>query len=177
MVENEDLKILPEPEQTGSKEIQEKNKDIVEAYPLEGTAGGGLDQYPLTTVVKGITDFGIKGNAAMALLFASTKRIESDLNDERTDRKKIMADCDSWKEKYFQQKENNSILKERLVASTKIKTLQSVFLTLGGIIGGIGIKNLMEEFTGISVTLSIFGLCLLVCGWFWPNYISKEDKS
>ena len=55
-------------------------------------------------------DMGIKGNSAMALLYANTKRIETDLCDERIERKTLMKDNDSLKSKYFEEKEKNSVL-------------------------------------------------------------------
>ena len=84
MDENENTIVPPEPQKSGSKEVQQKSTEAVALAESDGIPGGGLNQYPLTTVVQGIADLGIKGSSAMALLFASTKRIETDLVEERS---------------------------------------------------------------------------------------------
>lgn len=177
MPESSKIDEIPELLHSGSKEIQEKKSDVEQSIDEKGIPGGGLDQYPLSTVVKGITDLGIRGSSAMALLFSHTQRIETDLNDERKERKKISADLETLKENYFQEREKNAILNERISGATKIKALQSIFLTLGGLIGGIGIKNMLIEITGTSVVFVILGLILLITGWFWPNSLKKGGKS
>jgi hypothetical protein len=177
MAENENITLPPDIVNLGAGESQTKSNEAAISPLYEGMAGGGLNQYPLTTVVHGITEFGIKGSSAMALLFASTKRIETDLIDERIDNKRLTSDCETWKERYFEAKENNSVLKERLRGAERIKTLQSVFLTLGGLMSGVGIRNLIQEVSGISVALTLIGMCFLISGWFWPNQFSKGDKS
>jgi hypothetical protein len=164
----------PEPEHSGTKADQSKSLVEQDKYQPEGIASGGLAQFPLTTVVQAISELGIKGHSAMALLFASTKRLESDLLEERKEKASSISELNSFKEKYFQEKENNAVLKERVTSAQRLKTLQNVFLTLGGLLAGLGGQNLIQRYEGSSLILTMLGLCFLIAGWLWPNPISKE---
>jgi hypothetical protein len=175
--ENEINEIIPEPDKTGAKENQAKAVSTQPVTESEGIPKGGLQHYPLTTVVQAINELGIKGPSAMALLFASTKRIESDLVEEKSERKKYVDACDNLKDKYYGQRETNAVLNERLKTAERMHILQNIFLTFGGIFGGVGIQNLVANFSGLSLVISLMGFCFLIAGWLWPSLTKKEAKS
>lgn len=176
MPDEEKIEALPKPEESGTDATQEKAIEVISEPAMRGIPPGSITQYPLTSALRAISEIGIKGQSAMVLLAAGTARLESDLADERNDRKKASQEADRWKDKFHEESQTNAVLREKLKSYEHAKRPQNVLLTLGGIVTGIAVPNLLKDVTGSWIALTLLGACLLLIGWILPRTVRKEEN-
>lgn len=158
----------PEPEKPGSDGTQsassvEESKQIIKSKSI-----GGLSPYPFSDALRDISELGVRGQSGMVLLYAVIKRLESDLDEAREERKKSHDEAQDWRSKYHAASVENAVLRERLGGEERIKLLQNILITLGGIVLGVAIPNLNGQSFGLAFSSVLLGLLLLVGGWLWP---------
>lgn len=173
---NEEIDKIPEPENSGVEATQIVASPI-EIQPLiRGAPSGGISHYPLTDAIREISESGVRGQAGMILLQAFTKRLESDLSETKQEKNEGLAEVKKWKEDYYDEKEKGAVLRERLRISDRVKILQNIFITLGGMVVGVAVPNLRSEQNAWAIAGIILGACLLLIGWFFP-FRSREEVS
>jgi hypothetical protein len=115
----------------------------------------------------------------MILLRVIIVGLEEDLNRERAASAKIKGESDSWREKYYSEKEKSAVFQTQIDALTRFKILQNVFLSVGGIFAGLGAKLLLDENDDKKTSGILFllvGIVFLFTGWLWPTGFRNKDK-
>lgn len=164
----------PEPEQTGVEPVQIKpSKDDREMKMLSPSVGG-IGHYPLTEAIREISEGGVRGQAGMLLLYASTQRLESDLLIVRQERDSAIKEMNTMKDSYFAKKELVEILRERLTSIKTLRTTQNVMITLGGVVTGTAASFLKTDNLGWPIAGILLGICLLWGGWYGSHDKDKE---
>lgn len=174
MSTEETEKLPPEPETSGTDKTQLTSSSSQFPLVVRGSAAGAISNYPLTDAIKEISEGGVRGQAGMMLLYASTQRLESDLLQMRHERNEASADAKKWKENYHNEKEKCAVQKEKLHNLSKTKILQQILITSGGIIAGFGASKITTSQSIWPIISLIFGLCLLLLGWI-SSLISEEE--
>ncbi|MEW6520037.1 MAG: hypothetical protein AB1461_11540 [Thermodesulfobacteriota bacterium] len=167
-------KLPPEPEVTGVKPVQLKSSSDEWASKTEGASPGGIGHYPLTEAIREISEGGVRGQAGMLLLYASTQRLESDLLTVRQERDSAFTELNKLRERFFEKKEAVEVLKERIVSFKQNRLAQNIMITLGGIVGGNAVTFFRSDNVGWPLAAIVLGAGLLFCGWFGCNDKRKE---
>jgi hypothetical protein len=137
---------------------------------------GGIVQSPKSQAMLELEETGIRGGG-MVLLRVIVNGLEEDLRQERIASTTARKDSDSWREKYHLEKEKAAVLQTQIDALTRLKTLQNVFLSIGGIFGGLGAKLLVDDKTGFGGLCLGVGVVFLFAGWLWPSGIRNKEQS
>lgn len=177
MLDDEQALVPPTVSPPRDQSTADKPATVEAESALVGIPHGEISQYPLTVAVKAISDFGIKGQSAMVLLLASASRLETDLLHERNETQRLRDHAQAIRDEYHEVKEQLAVANERLLSTRRIRTLQNVLLTLGGLCLATGARMILQEFTGTSFLFALFGVLLLLFGWLWPTQQAKEAKS
>lgn len=142
----------------------------LEISPDENSSTGGLQQYQVTDAVRAAIDSGmIKNQGAKIFLQSLVQLREADLADARQERQSARAEVERYKEMYFREHTTNAVLTERLRGELRLKKLQNVLITLGGVLLGVGLQPLLTTFSVGYFLVAILGLALLLGGWFYPK--------
>jgi hypothetical protein len=136
---------------------------------------GGLLQTPKSQALLELEETGIRGGG-MVLLRAIVLGLEDDLRRERIASSEAKLESDSWREKFFSEKEKAAVLQTQIDALTRMKILQNVLLSVGGIFGGLGVKLLVDDKTGLGAIFLVTGAVFLFTGWLWPTGFSKKEQ-
>lgn len=170
----ESEKLPPEPEMTGVEPVQFKSTKDGWTPQSVSPSVGGIGHYPLTEAIREISEGGVRGQAGMLLLYASTQRLESDLFTVRQERDNAIAELNTMQEWYYSKKEIVEVLKERLMSVKKLRRTQNVLITIGGIVAGTATSILKADNLGWPIAGILLGVCLLFAGWFGLNDNRKE---
>lgn len=154
----------------------------VEATPVQVASltklsqSGGIVQTPKSQAMLELEETGIRGGG-MVLLRVIVHGLEEDLRQERIASNAAKQAVDTWKEKYFLEKEKSAVLQTKIEALTRLKVLQNVFLSVGGVCGGLGAKLLVDDKTGVGMLCLVIGVVFLFAGWLWPTGFRDKDQS
>jgi hypothetical protein len=136
---------------------------------------GGIAQFQNTEALIEIGEAGLKG-PSLVLIRAIVGKMESDLRREQAKNEALEADRDNWKDKFYLGKETVSVLEERIRGLTKMKLLQNVLLSAGGVFVGLGAKLLLDQKQNSGLLFISFGLVFLFTGWLWPVGAKANDQ-
>jgi len=167
----------PEPEKTGVEPIQSTPPNEVYQLKPARLSAGGIGHYPLTEAIREISESGVRGQAGMLLLFASTQRLESDLLVVRQEKDNAVKELNAMKINFFEKKEIVEVLKERLNSVRKLRLTQNVMITLGGMIAGTAASLLKANNIGWPIAGIVLGGFLLFAGWYGFHDEKEEVKS
>lgn len=155
----------PEPEETGVQPnqrhpTQEQSQTLV---PI--VSDTGLAPFQLSDTLQDLPE--IRGQAGMALLYAHAKRQERETEQLRLERNQAQKDLDRYRTLYHDEKEKSSILRTQRDAARTLNLFRQIFITLGGIVTGIGVPGLFTTPNTIwGLPATILGVVLLSLGWF-----------
>ncbi|WP_085297051.1 hypothetical protein [Cognaticolwellia mytili] len=143
----------------GAQVAESKNLDVTDSPPFND----------MSQVVQGLAANHTKslgGELASKLLAGSFTQLTKDLNESRKDviklRNKLDAkssECQDWKETAIKRL-------EKLKASSRVRKIGMVSITIGATVIGIGVELYKNKFNTIAIVLSALGALLLLIGWF-----------
>jgi hypothetical protein len=167
--QNNPLNPPPPPPIPTSGVVQEVGAPI-ELSLISESKTGGLEQYPMTDAIRWAGELGMFRNQGLKVFLQTLCHLrETDLKDARVERKAEHEQAERFKEVFFNEKTETAVLRERLRGDLRLKKLQNVFLTIGGILCGAGLQPLLASFSAIYCIVTIVGLVLLLFGWFYPE--------
>jgi hypothetical protein len=120
---------------------------------------GAIGQYPTTEALRALSDTGIRGSA-MFLLLPIVHNLECQLEAATKELKEL-------REMYHQECIKTSKLEQELEGAKKLKVLQNVLLTGGGILNTVGVKLILDQQHVPAALLITVGVLLLFAGWLW----------
>jgi hypothetical protein len=154
----------PEPSDTGVAPEQKATPLADSQALIPSQLGGGLEAIPLSSAIREVIEGGVRGQAAMVLLLSSTRHLEKDLNDARQEGKDARHEASRWREEFYSQRQRVAVLEERVTNAMNIAPLQSLLMTIGGVVLGVAVPFL-EKSLGWSVAGIALGAVLLMGGW------------
>jgi hypothetical protein len=138
---------------------------------------GGLQQYPVSDAIRVAAESGLIRNQAAKFFLQPLVRLrEVDLADARKERQSAREDVEHFKENFFKEQTKNAVLTERLRGELKLKKLQNILITLGGVMLGIGLQPIFTVFSAAYFVVALLGLVLLIAGWFYPTDSTEENR-
>jgi hypothetical protein len=165
--------ILPPPEKGEAQEIA--SPDATLKLAIFDKSQSGLEEYQMTDAVQQAFDSGvIRNQAAKFFLPALCQLRETDLRDARAERKAAQVSIDSLRDGYHTEQTNRAVLEERLRGETRVRGLQNIFITLGGVLLGCGLAPLLAESFAITIVFTVVGIVMLIVGWFYPERKGKS---
>lgn len=166
----------PEPEQSGVEPSQTKATEEQSESLVRVSSSQGISQYPITEALREISESsGVRGQAGMVLLLASTQSLESQVFQLRQEKIEALKAADRWREGFHAKKERTSVLHERLGALRRLKDLKQIVATLGALVVGVAGSRLTADLTGGAIAAAVLGVLLLLASW-WPVSGPKEDS-
>ena len=96
------------------------------------------------------------------------------MRDARAERKAAQVSIDSLRDGYHTEQTNRAVLEERLRGETRVRGLQNIFITLGGVLLGCGLAPLLAESFAITIVFTVVGIVMLIVGWFYPERKGKS---
>jgi hypothetical protein len=131
---------------------------------------GALAELPMTGTLKEMLECNVRGQGAVGMLFyANFHRLESEVSELKKQLSQSAKDLADLREKYSAEKTSVAVLEQKFDASAKLSIAEKWFLTLGGLVAGIGGPILIDKGTSFGLVTTLFGLVLLFCGWFSPK--------
>jgi hypothetical protein len=140
------------------------------------SGSGGLVQSPKSQAVLELEATGIRGGG-MILLHAMMTGLEEDVRRARAETIATEKEMDTWKTKYFSEREKAAVLRERIHALARVKLLQNIFLSIGGVFLGLGAKLMLESKEGLGAVFLALAAVFLFAGWLWPTGFRNEETS
>jgi len=138
---------------------------------------GGLQQYPVADAVRIAAETGLIRNQGAKLLLQSLVQLrEVDLADARKERGFAREEVEKYKEDFFNERTKSAVLTERLRGDLRLKKMQNVMITLGGIMLGAGLAPLLAAFSAVYCAVAVLGLVLLIAGWYYPTDSKEENR-
>jgi len=122
---------------------------------------GALAEYPKSSAVRELYETGVRGGG-MVLLFTMVHGIESELRETK-------AQLDSLRQLHQDECLKTARLEAQLASERKLKILQNVLLTGGGLLNTLAVKLLFDQQKPAGVMLLVLGFALLFTGWLWPK--------
>lgn len=156
------------PESTGSEETQKNVELEVISPPHDKTQALVITDTILTDTIRNLQDTGVRGQAAIALLQTGAYMIESNLQRITKERDNAVEQAREWERKYSTEDKKNAVLRNQIKNVGRLRTLQNVFVTSGGLICGTSAKYYIDENHSLAVMAFVAGVIFLLCGWFWP---------
>jgi len=141
---------------------------------ISGT--GGMVQITPSEALLELESSAIRGNA-MLLWRVIVGALEGEAKRERAASAQARAESDSWRDKYYAEKETTAVLQERLRGLRQIKVLQNALQSVGGVFCGVGAKLLFDKSTGLGTLLLVVGAAFLVVGWLQPPGSQNEPAA
>ena len=167
---------LPPKEIPSAEEQSEATPTQIESI-TRLTQTGGIIQSPKSLAMLELEETGIRGGG-MVLLRVIVMGLEEDLIRERTACRQTKKESDSWREKYYSEKEKTLVLQTQIEALIRLKILQNVFLSVGGIFAGLGVKLLFDNKETSGILFLFGGIIFLFSGWLWPTgFRNNKEKS
>lgn len=160
------------PESSGVKEVQQKSLELVPVkteLPSEG-----FPTPSVADVIQNLTD--VRGIAGIAFLHTSVRMIESDKNQMQKERDKAISDTNELRDKYHAEEIKSVRLSERLKSAGRMKIIQNIFLTVGGMTGGLSSQYVIDGNNNWAIYVFIISVILLIAGWLWPTQRVEEKK-
>lgn len=124
---------VPEPADSGVRPVQAEAQAGQTGALIEVASAGEYKEYPLSEAVRGIGEFGVRGQSAMLLLIASVRRVERDLKHGRDELSELRAANDKLRDEKHAAELRNSVLEERLSSARQQRWVRSILTTLGGL--------------------------------------------
>lgn len=156
----------PEPEETGVQPNQQHPTPEQSQTLVPVTSGTGLTAYQFSDTLQEIRE--VRGQAGMALLQGFAKSQERATEQLRLERNEAQKELDRFRTLYHDEKEKSSVFRAQRDAARTLGLFRQIFITLGGIVTGIGVPGLIltpKADWGFPAT--ILGVVLLVLGWFF----------
>lgn len=170
--------LTAEPQETGGRPEQ-RAASQEEDRALVPSIEGETETSPirLSERIGSIGQGGIRGQASSILLQAAISHIENEKSQLRSERDLAMRNADSYKERYYEEKENAAVLKsERDAAKTQIR-LRTILLSVGALISGYGLRAIGEAATQPWAWPSaVVGCAMLLAGWLSPDPPQRAGK-
>jgi hypothetical protein len=155
----------PEPEETGVQPDQRPPTQEQSQTLVQAVSGTGLAAFQLSDTLQEIRE--VRGQTGMLLLHGHAKRQEREAEQLRLERNEALKELDRYRTLYHDEKEKSSILRAQRDAARTLNRFRQIFITLGGIVTGIGVPGLITTPNadwGLPATL--LGVVLLGLGWF-----------
>jgi hypothetical protein len=105
----------------------------------------------------------------MVLLCATIQRIEGEVSQGRSERDAAIAESSAWQKRYYDEREQKSVISERLKNATSMNRVQNVLLGLGGVVLGLAVPHLGESNNPWPISATALGALLMICGWWLPR--------
>lgn len=148
----------------------------IEVSIVKDVTTGGFQQYPVSEAVRAAIESGLIRNQGAKIFLESLVRLrEADLADAREEKQLARVDVEHYKGNFFKEQTKTAVLTERLRGDLKLKKLQNVLITLGGVMLGVGLQPLFVSFSFGYALVAVLGIVLLMTGWFYPTE-SKEEN-
>lgn len=139
------------------------------------TGPSQIDSYPFSETVRELSDTGVRGESGMTFLALLAQRFESELREARRHLAECRERVEETRESYFEAKNRISVLEERLSGEEQFRTARRLMISVGGVLGGIGVPRLVSTGSGLGWTLAGFSLVLLLAGWIIPVSSDTEE--
>jgi hypothetical protein len=138
------------------------------------SGSGEIVQSPKSQAVLDLEGTGIRGGG-MILLRAIVMGLEEDLRRARAETNGAEEELDTWKTNCFSEREKSAVLRERIRALARVKLLQNILLSIGGVLSGLGARLLLESKAGLGALLLVVAAVFLFAGWLWPTGFRNEE--
>lgn len=125
---------------------------------------GALGQCSKSEAFYTLMEIGLRGGS-MVLGHAIVRDIEIDLRETKVELKTLS-------ERYHNECVRTAVLEGQLRSERKLKILQNVLITGGGLLNAMGIKLLFDQQQQLHSPALVFlavGILLTVAGWLWPK--------
>lgn len=172
--EDKPSETLPGATAPARDQSEQSPEDAARQLALTIPVKEGIAPLPTSGVIRDLVEAGVRGHAAMMLLQSILERLEGDLASNRRDLERCREQVEDWKDRYHGEKATNSVLVERLRSLRGTQNLQSLALTLGGIVAGVAVPHLRDPSPGLAWAAVALSLLLLIAGWLRPK--EKEEK-
>ena len=162
---------IPIPDQSGSRGSQlaaDTSQVFVEARPFNGLH--------IASAIEGLAATNTRafgGDVASVFIAAATRQIAQDCNDLKADNRRLADRIESLRDELETTRTQNAVLTERIRSEGKNKHLRNLGITVGTALIGFGIALSRVSQDGYSTGAFVFGVLLLLLGWFSG---SKEEK-
>ena len=165
--------ILSPPEKGEAQEVG--RADVALKLAKFDKSESGLEEYPMTEAIQQALDSGIIRNQGIKYFLPALCQLrETDLRDARAERKSAQVLSDSLRENFHTEKTNRAVLEERLRGEVRVKGLQNIFITLGGVLSGCGLAPLITASPTTTAIFTIIGVAMLLVGWFYPENLRRN---
>jgi hypothetical protein len=160
------------PESTGVDASQQQSKELVslKALPTEGFPTS------LSDTIRNLSESGVRGSAGIAILHTCVSMIESNSNRIQEERNKAKLESTEWRDKYHAEEIKCARLSERLKSAGRMKVIQNILLSWGGIMGGLSLKYIIDGNNNWAIYVLIISIILLFAGWLWPVQQVEDSK-
>ncbi len=165
-----------EPANSGVEPKQAKASEAETTALVRVKSPAPYVEYPLSEAVGGISEYGVRGQAATVLLIANVRSLEKDVAAARQEVARLGADNDRLRTDLASSNTNAAVLRERLRAARQLRLARSILNTAGGLVAGISLPALSGQNNGYAVAGSILALLFLGAGWFMPDRRSEDAE-
>jgi len=165
---DDDKGLTRQPVESGVLSTQAKATPSEQATLGTVVSSGAYAEYPLSDAVRGIGEFGVRGQSAMMLLLASVRRLERDLKEAREELRRFRDTNETLQKNLVGCEKTNSVISERLANSQQQRWVRSVLTTLGGIVAGVSIPHVADPNPGYAIAATFLAVLLLASGWLLP---------
>jgi|SRR5665213_549521 len=160
-----------------SKQAAQSTCTEVEMSVVTDSNTSGIRQYVATDAVRAASGSGLFRNQSATIFLESLVRSrETDLADAREERRFARLEGERYKENFFKEQSENAVLTERLCGDLRLKKLQNVMITLGGVMLGVGLQPLLIAFSMVYCVVAVLGMILLIIGWWYPANSKEENR-
>ena len=129
---------------------------------------GGLTEHHLSQALLDLKETGIRGNA---MPFPLTIVLNLEMRLRRAE-----ESLEYWRSLCEKERLKSAVLETQLAAERKVKILQNVFLTVGGLLNTLGVKLIYDKQTPTGLAMLGLGIALQIAGWLWPRGGSNKSK-
>jgi hypothetical protein len=130
------------------------------------TSPSALAEYPKSLALYELSEVGLRGTS-MVLLRTMVLEMEASLREARGELKTLH-------EMYNGEHLRTAVLEGRLRADRRLKILQNVFITVGGLVNTVSVKLLFDRQQSSGLFFLAVGITLVLSGWLWPK--DGEEK-
>lgn len=143
--------------------VEQKVTSASEAttYIAAPKSRGSLGECPKSEALEQLQEIGIRGSG-MVLLRSMVLDLESRYNKTETA-------LQISQEKLQSERLSNAVLTAKLEAERRMKVLQNVFFTAGGLLNAVAVKLIFDNQQPVGLTLLAVGIALIFAGWLWPK--------
>jgi hypothetical protein len=125
------------------------------------TSPSALAEYPKSLALYELSEVGLRGTS-MVLLRTMVLEMEASLRESR-------AELKTLHEMYNGEHLRTAVLEGQLRSDRKLKILQNVLITVGGLVNTVSVKLLFDKQQSSGLFFLVVGTALVLSGWLWSK--------